>query len=539
MFTQTTFVLGAVIAGILSIFISTTTSAQCIENPGLDVTDHSNYSNAFEAGHVTHWREGRLSPSIGNDNGNTYAWLWSKGNAAETIVADYPFEAGKTYQISFDIKTDDDDGDPNNFNFQVARYASANVYAVMKHSENQIPSTSSWWADPIWVYHWEAWQNKWYSDYSGSNWHHITLSFTAPSDREAIMIFPYFGMSPGGAQAVLMVDNINIIGQPENDFHFQNDNQQNGSSVTTFIEGCDVWMNGRACTYEENYYIDIKRRPAQTFGSFVHYGTIGWSAGEVDVFNFTQLCTDNGIVLEGGYTYEVKLATQNLPCMPWNEELRYFSVDPSIPLVNSFILTNVVGGSHQDEFPKENCPNIILDASASQNYTNYWVDTWRRWKGTNTWTLVASMGWTPGQLNAPLNLTQANMFGSNGPELGYEYKVKFAIQNTGPGSYGCHGWIEREKIFDVIDCVGKSAISSGFLPDDMQEVKIFPNPASSVIHVETDREISHVRVLNKLGQVVMESTSTSMNIEGLSSDLYFISVECSDGSIEVQTFIKN
>lgn len=87
---------------------------------------------------------------------------------------------------------------------------------------------------------------------------------------------------------------------------------------------------------------------------------------------------------------------------------------------------------------------IFLDGSASTDENNYFIDAWRRPKGsTSNFQYVSALGWTAGELNT-IDLTA--LFGAVGTtfELGYEYEIKVAVQNT------CTNWLPLTKRFTVL-----------------------------------------------------------------------------------------
>ncbi|MGH1336841.1 MAG: T9SS type A sorting domain-containing protein [Aureispira sp.] len=509
--------------------------AQCLENPTFETTITQSYqaSDAFTANKVPHWEKGRRSPTIFSYATNPFAWMWSKNHVIESIVAEYPFETGKTYTVTFDIRTDDDDGNSSVFSFDVARYASANVYAINKAESASVPSSTSWWADPIWTYHWSAGQSKWFSDFSGSSWHTVSVSFTAPNDRDAIMIFPHLGMRPRSGQAIMMVDNITIIGEPENEFHFQKDAAVNSTPTTSFTQGCDIWLNGMACTHEDRYHLNVRRIPSSGNGGYEWLGSLGWAEGELGIVNLTELCTQNNIIFEAGYIYEVNVATQNLPCMPWFDQWKSFSVTGSIGLVNTFKLTNEWSTVEQNTFSDRNCHDVILDASGSQNYTGYHIDGWRRQVGTNTWSVTGSMSWTTGLITGPINLTSEGLFGTNGLEYGYEYKVKFALQNTSSGASPCLGWIPREKTFNVQQCVSKrkeDAPSKTLHVLASNALTIYPNPSKGQFSVGFKKAFEGTfQIISLNGKVVLEGTidkqkEIKVDLKDYVAGVYFVQV---------------
>lgn len=78
-----------------------------------------------------------------------------------------------------------------------------------------------------------------------------------------------------------------------------------------------------------------------------------------------------------------------------------------------------------------------------------------------------------------------------------------------------------------------------------QNLNIFPNPAQSVLNIESGNPINHVEISNIMGQQVMHFTSSNnngellrLNINSLANGVYLISVYDVRGTCEVAKFIK-
>jgi len=68
---------------------------------------------------------------------------------------------------------------------------------------------------------------------------------------------------------------------------------------------------------------------------------------------------------------------------------------------------------------------------------------------------------------------------------------------------------------------------------------IYPNPAQSILNIDTQETIKSSRILDVFGNIVKESAElNSIDISNLSSSIYFIEVNTETGS-SIQKFIKN
>lgn len=111
------------------------------------------------------------------------------------------------------------------------------------------------------------------------------------------------------------------------------------------------------------------------------------------------------------------------------------------------------------------------------------------------------------------------------------YKIKvndvYIIgQDQDNGEFGGHG-SELIKVNRKTDAVGEN---------DIDRVKIYPNPANSAIFVEGE-DIKTVEVYNSLGQMVADvegSAKTTVNVASFDNGVYFVKVVANDGTVKTQ-----
>ncbi|MFK7783144.1 T9SS type A sorting domain-containing protein, partial [Psychroserpens sp.] len=73
---------------------------------------------------------------------------------------------------------------------------------------------------------------------------------------------------------------------------------------------------------------------------------------------------------------------------------------------------------------------------------------------------------------------------------------------------------------------------------ETSKFKVYPNPAQTEVFIKTDVPINKVSVYSIQGQKVFESSRSNINVEHLSSGLYFIKIEGANNTAEVKQFIK-
>lgn len=179
-------------------------SAQTIVNSKLDSEFLGNmYDKNINS--MRGWNPSHGNPSIyGAIGKNTWAWMWSHSNLGEGIVTDYNFQAGKTYQISFLIKTSSNVSNPN----EVVLNSTANVKAVTgissKKGIDNIPDVSST-SEIIWSKTIEVAIN---------NWKKISVNFTPLNNNSQLWFYPLMTANAnanGGARIQMEIDDIYIV----------------------------------------------------------------------------------------------------------------------------------------------------------------------------------------------------------------------------------------------------------------------------------------------------------------------------------------
>lgn len=112
-----------------------------------------------------------------------------------------------------------------------------------------------------------------------------------------------------------------IGGLPVPEFHFED---ANGNEEEVFCVDEDIIFNGTASEYEEEYLVSItETSPAGDENLLL---IINFSQGMVDAFSITDWLEQNGLAVQGGYTYSVLLIVRN-DCDPWETLRKSFRVE--------------------------------------------------------------------------------------------------------------------------------------------------------------------------------------------------------------------
>ena len=179
-------------------------NAQTIVNSALDSDFLGNVYDK-KANCVRGWSASHGNPSVyGTVGANTWAWMWSHSNFGEGIVTDYDFQAGRTYQISFVIKTSSNVSNPN----EVVLNSTVNVRAVTGISPKlatynmpDLPLTSEIiWSKPVEV--------------AMHNWKKISVNFTPTNHNSQLWFYPLMTANAnanGGARIQMEIDDVFIM----------------------------------------------------------------------------------------------------------------------------------------------------------------------------------------------------------------------------------------------------------------------------------------------------------------------------------------
>lgn len=126
--------------------------------------------------------------------------------------------------------------------------------------------------------------------------------------------------------------------------------------------------------------------------------------------------------------------------------------------------------------------------------------------------------------------------------------------NAGTPEYGIQpltyaGEIEKFKAWLDIRLAWLDANMAGFatsIPEYESQIRcrVFPNPATELLFIESDNEINVVTIVTTSGSVVKEITGIQnktihLNISDLESGLYLVKIQFSRGLIETVKVIKN
>lgn len=96
---------------------------------------------------------------------------------------------------------------------------------------------------------------------------------------------------------------------------------------------------------------------------------------------------------------------------------------------------------------------------------------------------------------------------------------------------------QDNSIFEVdqLTMTGTASISEF----ENNTVSVYPNPATTVLNIDSKETVTLVNVLTTDGKVVATSTTANVNVEALNAGMYIYQVTTVSGKIETGNFVKN
>ena len=326
-------------------------------------------------------------------------------------------------------------------------------------------------------------------------------------------------------------------------------------STPVLINQSEYWLTVELYQYEEAYVIGADAGPLKTGVNYVRRNGGGWS-------EFTQVEYGNWLIkgtVEGGtldYSCWLSLQGENYGSIPKSTSKTYNVVFNATGLTlgetytaNLFVATNdgdnplftipctlLVG-----EFPLITVnPTLIeqtfpVDAEEKTVTVPLTVNNSGAAEGTYEATVAPTVAWltlegdTEGAVPAGADKTFDAVIDATDLAVGnYETKISVTTSDF------THALIE-------IPC--KLVIKLGIeVYINGVETKVYPNPATHMITVESNITMSSVQIINHVGQVVystvVNNDKTTVNTSNLSAGYYFVKVNTDKGSRSIKFVVK-
>ncbi|MFK7783224.1 T9SS type A sorting domain-containing protein [Psychroserpens sp.] len=74
---------------------------------------------------------------------------------------------------------------------------------------------------------------------------------------------------------------------------------------------------------------------------------------------------------------------------------------------------------------------------------------------------------------------------------------------------------------------------------ELNEIKLYPNPTTSVLNIEISSDLRQVTIYSVLGAEVLKTNSNTIDTTNLKSGMYILKIENQNGMVSIKRFIKN
>lgn len=157
-----------------------------------------------------------------------------------------------------------------------------------------------------------------------------------------------------------------------------------------------------------------------------------------------------------------------------------------------------------------------------------------KWNGTSA--TVVGQGYYIVNANASAWTTVTNEainWGATAPDT-LEIFISSSIGDVLSGGYTP----QDNSIFEVdqLTMAGGTASIDEFTNST---VSVYPNPATSVLNIDSKEDVSSVNVITTDGKIVATSSTSSINLENLNAGMYIYQVTTVSGKISTGNFVKN
>lgn len=206
-------------------------------------------------------------------------------------------------------------------------------------------------------------------------------------------------------------------------------------------------------------------------------------------------------------------------------------------------------GTITDNWDKENPANVTAESGCDpcKALGNDWnLPTQADWQAiisAEEITDIAKAFTSNLKLTVGGNRTSSGSFNFVG-QRGY-YWSKTTTTNTGYAKYlyysnaivnaGAGGFREQGS---SVRCLKASSVL-GVGNFSKSTFKLYPNPTSSILNIESDLEIKNSQIYNQIGQMVLETKSKTIDLSSLTTGIYLIQTQFENGTFRTERIVKN
>ena len=90
----------------------------------------------------------------------------------------------------------------------------------------------------------------------------------------------------------------------------------------------------------------------------------------------------------------------------------------------------------------------------------------------------------------------------------------------------------------VVDNVEWKQVTASNDKFDTDKVKIYPNPTTGMLFIDTDIDVKSIEIYNTSGQRILKTNQKNINLENAANGLYIVNVNAADGTHASYKIIK-
>jgi len=268
------------------------------------------------------------------------------------------------------------------------------------------------------------------------------------------------------------------------------------------------WNNGLGSGQSHNLM------PTTNTTYYVTGETLG--CAEVDSVSITMLpepTVNAGIDTAVCESENVTLSGSGTDMYSWDN-----SVTDGVPFSTTLTTTyTVIGTDSTTGCTNTDDVTITVNQLPNVSITN---NTGDLCKGDSTFVYIPNIsgGVFSGDVNAVGEFNQDTALGT--------YNFTYEITDNS----GCKGSLSET--FNLIDCTVEA------INDDLEMISIYPNPATSILHIDIKMNIKNVMFFNALGEMLLQSNQKNVDVSQLKTGMYIIKINTETENYSLPIIIK-
>ncbi|MEP5255576.1 MAG: T9SS type A sorting domain-containing protein [Winogradskyella arenosi] len=162
----------------------------------------------------------------------------------------------------------------------------------------------------------------------------------------------------------------------------------------------------------------------------------------------------------------------------------------------------------------------------------------------NVYNCLDALDFVEGSITSAVNTVTTNPLFASLINGDYSLTTGSPALDSGNNSYvfGSEDILGHQRIFNTTIDMGAIEFGSSLGINDFSiaenQVKLYPNPASSVLNIEMTQDYKQATIYSVLGKEVLSTQNKNINISGLSNGVFLIKIEDENGNVSTKRFIK-